>query len=523
MTSIRQVPSPLSIPAYTDSGTINRVSVTTSYSHPITVSSSKEQNRTSQSSKTLILSQPAETNTNTIKEISLHTQRVNAMNSLPQLTPRVSFTTSVMTPSTTYTVTKTPHFSTPVSIIVKPTSSAQELKLEAQKINNVPGRNIFEQFSPPMLQTPLSTHIPIAASPVAPGKLTVAGTKRSHSITPPSFSYSSSPHTRWPTPNSPSPAKKTRTLAEIKAQMKARKAAAASNTRPQLLPVQAQGVVANTASHIFSATTFPVYFPVVSEQCSKVAAAIPASRHTTPGYVRVNATLPLEKVQWISHPGTPQGPRAQTPKLVSIPKSTVVHNHNVVGPAQIIKPNHQVVPPISKDTPTTKKTVQNSVNQKGKIILKIKTAGSAISLKVDADVIKKEFNRSTSSNDEDHESEEEDSRSDDSHDHKKLCKKKNKRSISSGGSSDSETDICKPNKRWCPDDLDTGQPGMRFHESKSDPSSSTSATTMLVKANTASPVFGVSPYSVNVAPAMTETPCHRSITSSTLFNQKTNS
>uniref|UniRef100_H2Z7T3 Uncharacterized protein n=1 Tax=Ciona savignyi TaxID=51511 RepID=H2Z7T3_CIOSA len=64
---------------------------------------------------------------------------------------------------------------------------------------------------------------------------------------------------------------------------------------------------------------------------------------------------------------------------------------------------------------------------------------------------------------------------------------------------------------------------MRFHESKSDPSSSTSATTMLVKANTASPVFGVSPYSVNVAPAMTETPCHRSITSSTLFNQKTNS
>ncbi|XP_078486612.1 uncharacterized protein LOC100176097 [Ciona intestinalis] len=533
-TGICQVPSPLSVSSaetnITDRMTLSPIQTAHKSMPPkptaLTSAAVSLHTSTAQVTQVTQLNQPS-------CQSLLKPETLNPHTNIPHsnLTSRLTFSTSNATPiaTTIYTLPQTTRIASPVSIIVKPTTSVYHLKADAHKTNSTTlQRNIFEHLNPTSHTLTTTSHVNIVASPVAPGKLTVTGTKRCHSITPPSFSYPSTPHTRWPTPNSPSPAKKTRTLAEIKAQMKARKAAAASNTRPPLLSTQPHGVVANTRSHIFSATTFPVYFPVVTEPCNKISTPITATqvRPTTPGYVRVNATLPLERVQWVSHPGTPHVVRATTAKVVSVAKSSALHNHTMVGPGHIITPALKTAPVVHRETRSTSKVTLNSVSQgvKGKIILKIKTAGSAISLKVDADVIKKEFNRSPSSNeeDEDRESEEDDSGSEDSDEPKKSSKKK-KRSISSGCSSDSEVDICKPNKRWCPEDLDTGQSGIKFHENKSDPpQSSASSTSMLVKANTTSPVFGVSPYSVNVEPTTSVTTVHRNLTTSSLFNQKTN-
>ena len=59
----------------------------------------------------------------------------------------------------------------------------------------------------------------------------------------------------------------------------------------------------NTSSHLFSATTFPVYFPPPGHD---PGAKLPMSHMATPAtYIRLpsTATLPLEKLQWVSHHG----------------------------------------------------------------------------------------------------------------------------------------------------------------------------------------------------------------------------
>ena len=75
-------------------------------------------------------------------------------------------------------------------------------------------------------------------------------------------------------------------------------------TSQQSMVSQQSPVVTNTSSHMFSATTFPVYFrPTVSDplKLSMNHMATPQSA----SYIRLPPTgnLSLEKVQWVSHQG----------------------------------------------------------------------------------------------------------------------------------------------------------------------------------------------------------------------------
>nr|CAB3223876.1 putative Polycomb group protein ASXL3 [Phallusia mammillata] len=382
--------------------------------------------------------------------------------------------------------------------------------------------------------------IPLSTSPLAPGRLSIAGNKRSQSAiqgtpSPPGAAV------KWGATSSPSPPmKKTRTLAEIKAQMKAKKAAnAAASTRPSTVGLpQPGGVVANSHSHMFCATTFPVYFPLVTSSPSSMVVPPSTSQSlpTTASYIRLptTATLPLERLQWVSNSSV-------------LSTTTKTESSNTVEPTTMQSTSTTLGQPMKDSQINTNETVKTTApsNNKGrgKITLKIKAAGSAISLKVDADVIKKELKRKSPTlvtSEDDHrqgsdESSSNDSISDDSEDELQFRTHKNtgfsttRRSSSMRHSSGSESDCCHLQQRWL---IGQASDGAGIFPSKqscdNNPISvgpNTTSSTLLLKQQRSSAVFGQSPYNVSIKPPSTTCDASSSTTfpGNSLFQSKPSS
>ncbi|XP_076804319.1 uncharacterized protein LOC143448444 [Clavelina lepadiformis] len=370
---------------------------------------------------------------------------------------------------------------------------------------------------------------PAGNSPLVPGRFSLVGTKRPLAPSPGAFSSPSSP-ARWSSAsNSPPPVKKTRTLAEIKAQMKAKRAAAAAaaSVRPPVTS-QPHGVVAaNSQSHIFNATTFPVYFPMVTDPNTVTPANTIATplRPNSAAYVRLpnTGTLPLERVQWVSHNDTAVNNQSAAPAF----QNTAPMPANITlkkPPTALVDIKTEPKPLVEKHEKLQSSPPGGKPSGKSKITLKIKAAGSAISLKVDADVIKKEMKRSSplpSSNDDDSSSD--DTNSEDSDSGRKLRHAHRgpirlPRPVSQIRSPDSETSASK--SRWVSPELDTGQEKDNGSKnlSISERQTHVLSPALLVKP---APVFGVPPFNVNLKPVTSTESSVGSFATSSLFQSKT--